>query len=140
MYEKIPSLLLHLVLPLNSQVLQQVKIFLSTEVYLFHVSKEEKKEKQPFTGPITTLCAGPGITQAGIGSSGAEFNLVGKLFHQASQLNSWHCPKGDNVEINDTSILTAQLPSLMGREHSALLNSLKNKWKTVKLMGRFCVC
>lgn len=107
------------------------------------MSKEEKKEKQLFRGLVATLCAGPGITQACTGSVGAGFDPVSKLFCQVSQLTSWHCPscpKGDNVEIPNTSILTAQLPSLMGRERFALLNSLKNKWKTGKLMGRFCVC
>lgn len=124
---------------LNSQVLQQVKTFLYTETHWCQVNKEKKKQ-QLFRGQATALCLSPGITQARTGSMGEEFDLVGELFCQISQLTSWHCPKGDNAEIPNTSTLTALLPSLMGQECFALLSSLKNKRKTVKLMGRFCAC
>lgn len=77
---KIPSLLLHLLLSFNSQLLQQVKTFLCTEIHFFQVSKEEKKEVQLFRGLVATLCASPGVTQACRGSVGAEFDLVGKGF------------------------------------------------------------
>ena len=76
MYEKIPSLLLHLLL--SFKFLQHIKIFLCTQMHLFQVGNEKKKEKQLFRGLAATLCAGPCITPACTGSAGAEFDLVGK--------------------------------------------------------------